>query len=65
MIIPFRVPVRECPSPGEDFISMYPSLIPELPALLGEKTDDENHINIIEGGIVKLQVEFFNKIGGI
>lgn len=40
-IIPFRVPVTEWPTGWVDFICMNPSLVPDPPALLGEKIADE------------------------
>lgn len=44
---------------------MCPSLVPDSPVLLREKTVSENHINITEGEVVSLGniLEFYNKCG--
>jgi hypothetical protein len=46
---------------------MYSSLVPNSPALLREKVVGENHINVMEGEVVRLGdiMEFFNKGGGM
>lgn len=46
---------------------MCPSLVPDSSALLGEKVVGENHINIMEGEVVRLGsiLEFFNESGRI
>lgn len=49
------------------FICVCPSLVPHSPALLREKVVVENHINIMEGEVVRLGniLEFFNESGRI
>lgn len=45
-----------------DFTSTWSGLVPHLPELLGEKTDDDkHHIIIVEGEVVRLgnTLEFF------
>lgn len=70
IVVIFRVPVRDCLSPGwvgnislVDFVCMHPSIFPYLPALFSEKAIGENPIDIMEGEVVRLGsiLEFFTK----
>lgn len=65
---------RDSLSPGRvgtvslmDFICMCPSLIPDLPALLGEKIVCKDHMDIVESEVIRLSniLKFLNKGGGI
>ena len=69
IVIPFRVPIRNCLSRNwvsgislVEFNLMCPHLVPDSPVLLREKSED--HINVMEGKDVRLgnRLKFFIKV---